>query len=92
MIPHVIEGASFGPDTLKVIGQAFDQAWADVDDAFPTPLAKKAARLFLANALLALATADSRDVGALRLYGMQALAVKYPRVVDSRGHAERISN
>ena len=89
MIPHVIEGPSFGPDALRTIGQAFDQAWADVDDTFTTPMAKEAARLFLANAILAVATNDSRDIDALRRHGLGALARKYPRVTDPRGHAKK---
>jgi hypothetical protein len=42
---QLVEGASFGPEALNVIGKAFDLAWADVAHAFPTPPAKEAARL-----------------------------------------------
>ena len=31
----LIDGASFGPDALKAIGQAFDEAWAEVAPHFP---------------------------------------------------------
>ena len=31
---QLIDGASFGPDTLKAIGQAFDQAWAQIAGNF----------------------------------------------------------
>src|SRR5215831_13465214 len=31
---RLIDGASFGPDTLRVIGQAFDAAWEDVAGNF----------------------------------------------------------
>ena len=27
---HLIEGASFGPDALKALGQAFDEAWKEI--------------------------------------------------------------
>jgi hypothetical protein len=30
----LIDGASFGPDALKVIGQAFDLAWAEIGSNF----------------------------------------------------------
>jgi len=30
----LIDGASFGPDALKAIGQAFDEAWAEVAPHF----------------------------------------------------------
>ena len=89
MISQVIVGRSFGPDALRATGQAFDQAWADVDDTCTTPMAKEAARLFLANAILAVATNDSRDVDALRRHGLGALARKYPRVIDLQGHAKK---
>ncbi len=31
---RIIEGASFGPDVLKVVRTAFDEAWAAVVDNF----------------------------------------------------------
>ena len=36
----LIDGASFGPDALKAIGRAFDDAWAQIAGNFgddPTP-------------------------------------------------------
>jgi hypothetical protein len=30
----LIDGASFGPETLKAIGMAFDAAWAEISNAF----------------------------------------------------------
>ena len=27
---QLIEGATYGPEALKVIGQAFDEAWLDI--------------------------------------------------------------
>ena len=86
---QVIEGATLGPEALKAIGEAFDQAWADVDDVFAGPLAKEVARLYLANAMLAVATDDSRDVDALRSHGLSALALKYPQTILPRSLARR---
>jgi hypothetical protein len=31
---HLIEGASFGPDTLKAIGKAFDEVWTQIAGNF----------------------------------------------------------
>lgn len=31
---RVIDGAAFGPDALKVIGQAFDEAWDEIAGNF----------------------------------------------------------
>jgi hypothetical protein len=53
---NLIRSASYGPERLKQIYQAFDQAWEAikplVDDH---PLAHEAARLELANAILSVA-------------------------------------
>jgi hypothetical protein len=50
---QLIDAASFGPEALKAIGEAFDTAWAEVAGNFgndPTYVEK--ARLRLAKALL----------------------------------------
>jgi hypothetical protein len=78
---QLIEGASFGPEALNVIGKAFDLAWADVEHAFPTPLAKDDARLTIANGILANASDDSRDVEELRMHGHRALIRAYPQAM-----------
>jgi hypothetical protein len=57
-----------------------DLAWADVEDAFP-PLAKEAARLTIANGILAKAHDDSRDVEELRMHGHRALMMAYPHAM-----------
>jgi hypothetical protein len=33
---RLIDGASFGPETIKAMGQAFDQAWAEIAGSFGT--------------------------------------------------------
>ena len=58
---ELIDSASFGPDALKVIGQAFDEAWVSIAGSFDeNPLTVQAARLKLANAILAAAKAQRR--------------------------------
>jgi len=75
---HAINCAPFGPDALKVIGQAFDEAWAQIATFFgDDPLMIEGGRLTLADAILSLATNESRDVGALRHAGIQAMAKQY---------------
>jgi hypothetical protein len=57
------EGASFGPEALQAIGQAFDEAWAEVVGNFgDEPEDVEKARQQLAKALLSIANEDSRDV------------------------------
>jgi len=72
---QLIERASFGPDALKVMGEAFDVAWAEIAGNFGNdPLVIEAARMKLANAILSNASEDSRDVDALKQAALQALA------------------
>ena len=59
---QLISSASLGPDALKVIGQAFDAAWQELEPGVSKrPEAVEAARLSLANIVLSLAKADTRD-------------------------------
>jgi hypothetical protein len=46
---QLIDGAAFGPETLKVVGQAFDEAWTEIAGNFGSnPSEIEAARLKLA--------------------------------------------
>jgi hypothetical protein len=76
---ELIDSAAFGPDTLKMLGQAFDEAWAIIGGNFEeNTLAVQAARLKLANAILAEAKA-SDDVETLKNKALQAMALAYRR-------------
>jgi len=89
---HIIGNATFGPAALAVIGAAFDQAWADVEDHFDTDLSREAARLTLASAILANATDDSRDVDALKRAGLCVLAAQHHLAfasLDGRAQLQR---
>jgi len=70
----LIEGASFGPDALKVITQAFADAWSEIAADYSLDQAE-AARTKLALALLSVADNDSDDPGTLK---RQALAAQKP--------------
>jgi len=74
----LMDGASFGPETVRAMGQAFDQAWAEIAGHFgDSPTQIEDARLKLAEALLSLATDGSTDVAALRAGALQAMAMDY---------------
>jgi hypothetical protein len=62
---ELIEGASYGPEALKAIGRAFDEAWVSIAGNFGDDEIA-AARLRLANAMLAVAKDNSRDVEAMK--------------------------
>jgi hypothetical protein len=74
-----IDGTSYGPETLKAMTQAFDQAWLVVAGNISQD-ASEAARLRLANALLSVASEDSHDVGALKQKALEAMALSYHAV------------
>ena len=77
---QLIDGASFGPDALKVIGEAFDAAWAVISANFGhDPVDAEKARLGLAEALLSIASEDSRDVEVLKRAALQRMALDYRR-------------
>ena len=73
---HLIDGASYGPDALKAITQAFDEAWSVVAGNFADGNVDEG-RLRLANALLSVACEDSRDVAVLKRGGLEAMALSY---------------
>jgi hypothetical protein len=71
-------GASYGPEALRAIGQAFDEAWKSIEGNFGSePLGVERARLRLARALLSVANEDSRDVAALKTGPLQTMALAY---------------
>jgi hypothetical protein len=60
-------GAAFGPDVLKVLFKAFDDAWQEIKPSVSIrPRAQEAARLHLANVILGLAKPDTRDADQLK--------------------------
>ena len=74
---QLIEQSSLDQGTQKAIGHAFDEAWDDVASNFSDPVAIEAARCKLANAILAVASETSRDVGVLKRAGLKAMTQGY---------------
>jgi hypothetical protein len=88
--PHLIDSASYGPDALKAIGRAFDEAWREIAGNFGSdPVEIEAARLKLANAVLSVAAEDSRDAEALKNGALQAMALRYR---EAPTHESRIAS
>jgi len=80
---QMISGASYGPDALKAIGQAFDEAWLQIAGNFGEESGDiEKARLRLARALLSIAHEDSRDVGVLKQAALERMALEYKRRSD----------
>ena len=75
---HLIDCASYGPEALKAIGQAYDKAWRDIEGNFgDDPREIELARMKLATALLCVACEESRDVEVLKNGALQAMALAY---------------
>jgi len=81
----LISAASYGPETLKVIFQAFDVAWAEIAHHFEGhPTQVDAARERLAHAVLAVADEHSKDVHGLKRTALKVLGMSYGRMLDVR--------
>jgi hypothetical protein len=77
---QLIDTASFGPEALKAIGEAFEEAWSEIAPRFgDDPAEIENARLKLANALLSIADEESRDVAVLKRSALQRMALTYRR-------------
>src|SRR5262245_27045175 len=75
---QLIDTAPFGPQSLKVIGEAFDAAWAQIARNFSgTRTETEVARVKLATALLSIAPHVSRDVDVLAKLALQKMALRY---------------
>ena len=73
-----IDSTSFGPEALKALGRAFDEAWRNIAGNFGTdPAVVAAARLKLADAMLSVASSDSRDVEELKSAALEVMALNY---------------
>ena len=90
----LIDDASFGPQSLKVIAQAFDDAWRDIAGNFGSEPVIHAARLQLAAAVLSVSSDESRDAAVIKHAALQAMARRYkiPRPVRSSRSMAQVVN
>lgn len=76
---HLIEGAVYPPDVLRVLFDALDDAWSVVaPDVSTRPVAIEAARLSLATILLSLAKQHPIDRASLTSAAVDAFRLKHP--------------
>jgi len=74
----LLDGASLGPDALKAVGQAFDEAWAEIASHFAHDATQlESARLMLVSALLSIADDAGSDVAVLKKAALQVMAQNY---------------
>jgi hypothetical protein len=76
---ELIRNASYGPDHLKVLFTAFDQAWETIagDVGTTDPLAVEAARLKLADIILKLGR-EAKDADWLRDAALESMRATTP--------------
>ena len=71
----MIDGAPFGPKTVKAIGKTFDQASVRIERIFGNDTAAvESARIRLAKAILSVATEGNTDVKDLKNRAIVELA------------------
>jgi hypothetical protein len=76
---QLIGNAAQGPDALKVLFKAFDDAWEQLAPKHgDNPLAIEAARLKLANVILSLANEDRKDTEQLKAAALRIMALDEP--------------
>jgi hypothetical protein len=72
----LISDMAVGPEALKVIGHAFDEAWQEIAGNFGSdPQEIEAARLKLADAFLSVAHGDLLNPQVLKRAALQRLAL-----------------
>lgn len=73
-IRKLVERATYSPETMAVIFDAFDAAWVEIAVRFTTddPEAFELARNRLATAILSVAKPDATDVSALKSEALAA--------------------
>src|SRR5262245_37974354 len=74
----ILAGSTYGPETLRTIGKAFDEAWAKIATQFSGNEDRAlAARERLAHAVLSAATEGSRDAEPIKDMALQIMALSY---------------
>ena len=73
---QLLDGAFYGPEELKVITLAFDDAWSAIEANFgDDPAVRENARVRLAKAVLSVAVEGVVDYRALKDSALEAMAL-----------------
>jgi hypothetical protein len=83
---QLIEGASYGPEALKIVCQAFEEAWTSIAGNFgDDPAATEAARLKLANIISSFPHNQIKDAEQIKRSSLQIMALQYRAQPTSSG-------
>ena len=75
---ELISSASYGPETLKIVFQSFDQAWESIAHNFvDNALAMQAARIKLANIILSMPHDHQSDAQQITDSALKMMARDY---------------
>jgi hypothetical protein len=79
---RLLDGAPFAPDIIRVLKQAFEEAWTKIA---PTIVPDRAGdtRVSLAHAIIAHAAAGDHDRDSLKAAALEAIRKHPPRVSRS---------
>lgn len=72
---QLFSNGSYGPDQLKVLFEAFDDAWDSIAANYDSPLAIEAARLKLANIILSIPENGSNDPEQIKSIALRVMAL-----------------
>jgi len=75
-VRELVDKASFSPQALKVIYQAFDDAWSEIAADYDPRSEAEAVRTHLAKALLSVASEASVDSGAIKRLALELMAAQ----------------
>ena len=82
---RIIRATSYGPDALKVIFKAFDDAWSEIAPKIGTePTAVETARMALATIVLAIANANAIAPEGLRTVAVAVFCARHRIEVERR--------
>ena len=82
---QLIQDTAYGPEKLKVLFQAFDDAWADIAGNFGNdPSSVEAARTKLANVILGLAKDAVADATQIKNSALRIMALDYKNGLPQR--------
>ena len=77
---RVVVGASFQPETIKVMTDAFDAAWEEISGGFSDDdTLREKARILLAQAVINVTSEESRNVEAVKRGALEAMLGEYQR-------------
>jgi hypothetical protein len=75
---ELFSNASYGPETLKIVVQSFDLAWASIATNFgDNPLAIQAPRVKLANIILSMPHNQQSDAQKIKSSSLQMMELDY---------------